>query len=108
MGGKENCSSETEKEGKRQKVKREGKVSDFFWHSCALNIEFEYIFQKRISPYICNSKLLANSTVSPGISSLSLWIFQFCFSDAVQLSNSAVLFIFFPEVMWLKVYYGVP
>lgn len=47
-------------------------MSDFFWHSCALYIEFEYIFQKRISPCICNSKLLANSTVSLGTSSASV------------------------------------
>lgn len=53
-------------------MKRERKVSDFFWHSCALYLGFEYIFQKRISPCICNSKLLADSTVSLGTSSASV------------------------------------
>lgn len=82
-------------------------MSDFFWHSCALNIELEYIFQKRISPYICNSKLLANSTVSPGISSASVDFPVLLFRCSAIVKQWGFI-IFFPEVMWLKVYYGIP
>lgn len=40
MKKKQECSSELGKEGK--KIKGEREVSDFFWHSCALNIEWIY------------------------------------------------------------------
>lgn len=91
----------------RQKVKRERKVSDFSWHSCALYIEFEYIFQKRISPCICNSKLLANSTVSLGTSSASVDFSVLLFRCSAIVKLWRFIF-FFPAVMWHKVYCGIP
>lgn len=84
-------------------------MSDFFWHSWALYMEFEYIFQRRISPCICNSKLLANATVSFGISSASVDfpVLLFRCSAIVELWGF-IFFFSFPEVTWLKVFCGIP